>query len=200
MRKYLLLLVAFLLLVGCSEETVDIEGESLNYEELQEKIEKSNKELEDVESKISTSNEELVDIKSELKSNEDEFSELKYLANNKDEITEEVREFEKKKEELESVIEELEDRLEYLEGEIVRVESEPIKVNPGVYHFGSDIEVGRYKITAQEGQRGNVFFDGNTYFGETFGGGEYAIEEYTFYAENGDQIEASIPIYLYPAE
>ena len=83
-RKYLVLLFSVLLLAACSEETVDIAGEALNYEELQAEIEEAEDELASVNEELAEKQDELTDVESELEENKEKYEGLEELANNKD--------------------------------------------------------------------------------------------------------------------
>lgn len=177
------LVISILYGIGLS---ASLDEEILTYNELVEEIEKKEKELKD--------------ITKDLNDNKEYYEELLNISEEYDELVDAVTDYKSEIIGLEDDIKEKEEKLRNLDGEIAKVKDEPIKVNPGVYHFGSDIETGRYKITAQDGYNGNIFFRGDNDFAETFGKGRYSIEEYTFYAEDGDQIELTIPVLLYPVE
>jgi|SRR5690625_277634 len=186
MKKIVMLILAALILSACGGESIDIEGDKVTYEELQDKIKDAEKEFSDI-------SQELIDKK-------DHYKELKKLDSKQDKLIDSVVDYEKEITSVEKELEEKQKELDEIEGKITKVKDEPIKINPGVYYFGEDIKEGRYKLTNQDGYNGNVFFRGDDNFGETFGQGEYSIEEYTFYADEGDEIEATIPILLYPVE
>ncbi|SET84261.1 hypothetical protein SAMN05216389_1381, partial [Oceanobacillus limi] len=60
--KKIILVILLLVLVACSEETVNLEGEAVNYEELQGKVEDKESELKQLDQKIESANSELNDI------------------------------------------------------------------------------------------------------------------------------------------
>lgn len=180
---------------GCSN-TVEVDGAKVTYDDLQAKIESRQSELDEIEGKLNT-------IKKEFAENDSKYKALEELAREQEEIKREVEAKKATLEETQEIIDSVKEELAKLQGEVLNYKDEPIKVNPGFYYFGSDIESGRYKITAQEGQRGNVFIrsDGRSYVGETFGDGtDSSIKEFTFQSNDGDEIEATIPIYLYPVD
>lgn len=207
--KRLLLLLPLLLLVAC-QSSVDIEGEKVTYDELQEKLEELRDDIqekgsrqEDLKERITKRTTELGELTEKHRKDEKKYDELEELATNQKDNEKELAKNKKKLDEVKDSIEKKEKQLESLKGDIAKAKDEPIKVSPGFYYFGTDIDEGRYKLTAQEGQRGNVFVRGENsrgYVGETFGKGEHAIEEFTFEASEGDELEATIPIYLYPVE
>lgn len=191
-KKITVLLVAIFFLAGCNEE-VDIEGEKVNYEELQAMVDEKEKD-------IKNKDKELQKVTDLLESNKKEYDELEELSQNKESLLDDIVEYEKEEIDLDETIKEKEEELDGINQEIVKTEGDPISVNPGTYYFGDDIEPGRYKLTYQDGYDGNVFFRGDNNFGETFGKGKYSIEEYTFYADEGDEIELTIPVLLHPTE
>lgn len=166
--------------------SASLDEEILTYNELVEEIEKKENELND--------------ITKDLNDNKEYYEELLNISEEYDELVDAVTDYKSELIGLKDDIKEKKKELKSLNREITKVKKEPIKVNPGVYHFGNDIEPGRYKVTAQHGYNGNIYFRGDNNFAETFGGGRYSIEEYTFYAEDGDQIEFTIPALLYPVE
>lgn len=187
-------LAASLLSACGGEETVDIEGEALNYGELKWELTSINQEISEAEVELETVNQELQD-------NKERFEGLEELADNRDQLEEEVNESEATLEELENELESIQEEIDKAEGKLVEVQDEPISVNAGYFYFGDDIEPGRYKITAQEGQRGNVFIRRNdrSYVNEIFGdGSNRTTKEFTFKAEEADELEATIPVLLYP--
>lgn len=177
------LIIAILYAVGMS---VTLEEDKVSYDELQERIESK---------KI-----ELSDITKELEDNEEHYNKLIQMASDEKELEETISEYKSEVEVLEDEIGKKEQQLKKVDGELTKVLDEPIKVNPGTFYFGEDIEEGRYKVTAQSGQRGNIYFRGDERFAETFGKGSYSIDEYTFNAYHGEEIQFDIPALLYPVE
>src|SRR5690606_29534992 len=149
---------------------------------------------------------ELNDITNELNENKKFYDELQAIAKERNDLLETINDYKDEIMSLENEIEKKQKELDKLSGEIVKVKDDPIKINAGYNYFGIDnIEPGRYRMTAQEGQRGNVFVRdherGMSYVAETFGDGTNgSVKEFTFYADEGDEIEATIPVYLYPVE
>lgn len=196
MKKIVFLLIVVLLALGGCSNTVEVDGAKVTYDELQTKIESRQSELDEIEGKLTA-------IKTEFAENDSKYKALEALAKEQDEIKQEVETKKAVLEETQEIIDSVKEELATLQGEILKYKDEPIKINPGFYYFGSDIESGRYKITAQEGQRGNVFIrkDGRSYVGETFGDGtRSSVKEFTFRSIDGDEIEAKIPIYLFPVD
>lgn len=192
LRKYLFIIIAVLvvaliisILYGVGKGA-ELEEDKVTYDELQSLI--ADKEI------------ELRDITKELDDNKEYYDELQEIAAEHEELLETVVDYKAEITSLETDIEEKEKELEKINGEIAKVKDEPIKINPGVYYFGEDLDVGRYKLTNQEGYRGNAYFYGDDSFAETFGEGDLSIEEYTFYGDEGDKLKADIPIELYPVE
>lgn len=147
---------------------------------------------------IADKEEELEDITDDLESNKDYYDELQETADDHEELLESVVNYKVEITSLETEIEEKKDELNKISGEIAKVIDEPINVNPGTFYFGDDIDEGRYKVTYQEGERGNIYFRGGERFAETFGNG--ATDEYTFNAYDGEEIQFDIPALLYPIE
>ncbi|MUK88517.1 hypothetical protein GMD78_08940 [Ornithinibacillus sp. L9] len=161
--------------------------------------------MKQLDQEIESANGELNDTIKATNERKDEFQELKELAANKDDLKSEVIKHQRELKSLQTDIKSAEEELAKLEGELIKASDKPIKVSAGYFYFGSDIEPGRYKITAQEGHRGNVFIreEGKrgSYVGETFGDGSRgSTVDFVFESKAGDEIEATIPVYLYPVE
>lgn len=205
LKKVFVLFAVTFILSACGDKKVEVEGSLVTYDELQKKIEEREFELNELKDSISEHKQELKEVKGDISSNKKRYDELEKLAKNEEKIKQSTQEMESKINSLETSIKEKQNKLSALEGELVKAEKQPIKINPGYYYFGVDaIAPGRYKVTAQEGQYGNVFIrrDGRSYVAETFGDGKRgsSIREFTFMSSAGDEIEATIPIYLYPVE
>lgn len=165
---------------------VVLDEDKITYDELQDLIADKEKELKE--------------ITNELESNKDYYNEVQETAAEHEELLEAVVDYKVEITSLETEMEEKQSELDKLTGEIAKVIDEPIKVNSGTFYFGDDIEEGRYKVTNQDGQRGNIYFRGDEGFAETFGKGDYSVEEYTFNAYEGEEIQFDIPALLYPLE
>lgn len=207
MKKSLLLFILLIsvALVGCSNEEAqaEVDGEVVNLEKLHKMIDESTEQLSGLGEEITAAESELREIEMEFKNKESEFSKLSKLAENQESVKEEVKEAESTLDTLNSQIKDAESELEKLEGKIVSVTNEPIKINAGYFYFGSDVEPGRYELRPQEGQYGNVFIrrGGSSYVAETFGSADRGgLTDFVFEAQDGDEIEATIPILLYPVD
>jgi septal ring factor EnvC (AmiA/AmiB activator) len=207
MKKILFLACVFMFLVGCGNEEAqaEVDGEVVNLEELKTLLSEEEANLRDLEEKVKSTENKLLELDSDFEERETEFEELIKLAENKDSYESEVENAESSLKKLNEEIEEAESELEKLNGQIVSFEDEPIKVGAGYFYFGEDIEPGRYELKAQSGHRGNIFIrrEGSSYVSETFGkprsgGGEELT--FVFTALAGDEVEATIPFELYPAE
>lgn len=200
--KKLILLVFILLLAGCGNDEVEANGAKMSYEELLGKIAEAESELAEIEDEKKNTETEIGSLKVTLEKNKTKYSELEDIAANRDSIENEVRESENTLSVLLADIEKAKGNLAGIEEDIVKARNEPISVGAGYYTIGDDIPPGRFKLVAQEGFRGNVFVreDGTSKVAETFGGGEYGIADFVFQANMGDEIEATIPILLYPVE
>jgi len=100
---------------------------------------------------------------------------------------------------LEASLEEEEE--EQIEDEISDEDSQEdgkTELSPGTYYFGEDIDPGRYTITFQDDYSGTIIFHGEERFGENFGMRDGYIYDYTFNAQDGEKLEASIPVILFP--
>ncbi|MFC4387508.1 hypothetical protein ACFOZ1_06735 [Gracilibacillus marinus] len=189
MNKLLIVLVSLLFLVACGdEETIDIEGETLKYEEFKT-------ELASVESELKTKKQELFDTKADLgrviaqmEEEEAEFAELEELASNR--------------EQLESDVKEAQETLASLKKEIITLKDEPIKVGAGYFYFGEDLEPGRYLIKSQHPRGGNVFVrrDGSSYVNVILSDSDGYPSDYVFESINGDELEVAMPVELYQVE
>ncbi len=74
MKKYILIAFLGLFLLGCGNETVDIEGEAVTYDELQEKIKTAEGKLENLEKDLESVEKQINDYRDELKENTQEES------------------------------------------------------------------------------------------------------------------------------
>lgn len=190
MKKIMIsVLLLTLILIGCSNQSVDIEGKAYDYKELT--------------AKISEAQTELNMIQAELISGKAKYEEMETLSENKERLEENIS---VGLDELGNIIVEIETankELDLLTGEIAKVKDEPIKLGAGFYYVGSDVPPGRYKLMAQEGNRGNVFVrgDGRSFVAETFGDGSNgSVVDFVFHAFDENEIEATIPVLLYPVE
>ncbi|OEH55935.1 hypothetical protein AQ616_19045 [Oceanobacillus sp. E9] len=207
MKRISLVIISILvlLLAGCTKEAqAEVDGEAKNLEDLQTMVAGAKEELEELDGKIGDKKSDLSEIETEFQNRESEFSKLSKLAENKETAESELSEAESTLEKLNADIETAESELSKLEGDILKAIDEPIKLNPGFYYFGIDLDEGRYKLEAQEGNTGNVFVRGesgsiiNEIFGTSNDG--HSISEFTFYGSEGLEIEATIPVLLYPVE
>lgn len=204
MKRIVLAIITLLTLTACASST-EIDGKKVTYDELDAMIEEREQTASNLEDEIKEKEEKLKDYESQLseiltefRENKTKYERLEEIADKEDEVNESLKEKESELRSLEKSIEEKQGELDSLTGDLVKIKGEPIKVNPGTFYFGSDIEVGRYKVTYQEGQRGNIYFRGSERFAETFGSG--ATQEYTFNGYDGEEIQFDIPALLYPVE
>jgi len=204
MKRVFIILGVFLFLAGCSD-SVDIDGEKVDYDELQDKIAEKEKELDNIKDSISDAESNLTETESDLSKKKEEFDELislkgkeEELQSKIDESSQQVDDINEKVQERMDKLESLEDEIETMEGKVVKAKDDPIKLQPGTYYFGTDIEPGRYKVTYQNGQHGNIYFHGAESFAQTFGND--STQEYTFTAHVGEDIQFDIAGLLYPVE
>lgn len=131
MKKYIAIIFISLFLIGCGNKTVDIEGEAVTYDELQDKIKTAETELKDLGENLQTTQQELND-------NKEEFEELTKLSEKRGELEKEVtsldNEIKTKQKELVSVT-----------AEVEKSEKETIEVGAGHFVFGEDVPAGRYE-------------------------------------------------------
>lgn len=202
--KKVVLLLTMLILAGCGNDEVEVNGSKMEYEELLAEIEKSKADLEVIEKNKSTSQTELAEIEKNLDDKKDKYEALEKLAADQKNVESNL---EKSKNEITSLqveIDSAETELKGLQGAIVKVKDEPIRIGAGYYYFGDDIPPGRYKAVPQEGQSGNFFvrdINGskvNTILGHRTDYGH--VEEFLFEGFSGDEVEATLPVLLYPAE
>jgi len=199
-KRLIGLIILLVLLVGCSNST-DIDGEKVTFEELQDKISEKEDDLEEVENKIKSSEKDLNRIEKDLSDNKKKYDDLETLAKNEEDLKSEVKTKEDELEELEETLKETQEKFDTLQGDLVKMEDEPLKVNAGYFYFGSDIEPGRYIVKPQSGNSGNFFVRGTNRVNIILGNdSERHLEEYTFEASDGDELETGLPIELYPAE
>lgn len=198
MKKGILFVVLVIVLFtsGCAdkEATAEVDGKAMKLHEIKEELEKAKDDLYEKNNEIEEAEKEIEDIK-----------ELKKIAKERDKVEKDLQ---KSKSELETVkadTKRAEEGLERLRGEVDEAESEPKKLNAGYHYFGDDVEAGNYILKPQQGHTGNVFvrgLDGYSKVSETFGPGNdgHSISEFKFEGLEGEEIEATIPILLYPIE
>lgn len=201
--KKMVLMVSILLLAGCGNDEVKVNGEIMHFEQLEAEILLSESKLEEINKNIEVKEKELADLQKTLEANADKYEGLEELSKNRDGVTSMVKESEKKLGLLEVDIEEAQVQLDKLKGDIVKVKEEPVKVGAGSFYFGEDIKPGRYKAVAQEGYRGIMFVRASGDLGSKASsalGSEDGNKDYVFEAVTGDELETTMPIYLYPVE
>jgi len=66
MKKYILIAFLGIFLLGCGNETVDIEGEAVTYDDLQEKIKTAEEKLESLEKDLESVEKQINDNRDEL--------------------------------------------------------------------------------------------------------------------------------------
>ncbi|WBX80106.1 hypothetical protein PD280_21305 [Virgibacillus salarius] len=193
MKKLLFLLITLLVISGCSnkEATAEVEGEAMNLAEIKEEKEKNQDELDKVNNEINKAKEELSDLE-----------ELKELAENRKQVEKDLQESKSELEVLKKDIERAENGLKEKRDKIIEAKKEPIKLDAGFYYIGEDIPESRYILKPQEGYNGNVFVrnENGSKVAESFGSRGGYLKKFTFDGLDGEEIEATIPILLYPAE
>ena len=201
--KKIVLFISVLFLAACGNDEVEVNGSKMEYEELLAKIEESKSDLTEIEENKSTAEKELSKITDNLNENKKEFEDLKDLQKNRNAVTSKVAEAEKKLGLLELDIEEAETELKALKGEIVVAADDPLSIGAGFYYFGSDIPEGRYKVMPQKGHRGNLFVKdstGSSFVNTILAEADGYNSEFLFTGMEGDVLEATMPVLLYPAE
>lgn len=188
MKRLIIFIFLCLLLSGCATENKgEVAGALLTYDEIQEEISIAERDLEN--------------LQSELESFSEEYEVALNAIEREDEIFTNVRKKEEELIELENSISEAEKQLKILSGELVAFSDEPIKIGAGYFYFGQDIDPGRYQVKPQEGKSGNFFVRGNNRVNIILGENRDShVESFVFEAKEGDELEATIPIFLYPVE
>lgn len=198
MRKILLLFFILFLLTACGDSQAEIDGEMVKLDELKQMVDEEQQKLSEVEKEVESKEQKALGLEIEFQDRETEFNELVALSEERESLDEEVIQLRIERDDLNREIEKI-------TAKVVEVKDEPIKVGAGYFHFGDDIETGRYELKAQDGYRGNIFVrrDGRSYVADTFGksrtGGSDEIT-FVFSAKVGDEIEATVPFELYPVE
>jgi len=198
MKRILLVLFIPFLLTACGNDQVEIDGEMVKLDELKEMVAEEQQTLSEVEEEINRKEQKVLGLEIEFQDREAEFNELVALSEERESLDEEVIQLRIERDDLNREIEKL-------TADVVEVKDEPIKVGAGYFYFGDYIETGRYELKAQDGYRGNVFIrrNGISYVADTFGQSRTSDEEeltFIFSSEVGDEIEATVPIELYPVE
>jgi len=199
LKKLLFIAVLILLfLAACSEETVKIDGEATNYEDLQVKIKEAEKELGGMEKELTATNSDLEDIneqvkaaKGKLESNQTKFDKLQELAKNREQIKTDVDKATTTLKTLKTNIDKATEKLQTVSGKVTKAEGAPIELGAGHFVIGEDLKPGRYKVTPTGGS-GNFFVRSDDYnrdVGVTLGNYDGAQPSYVFEAVSGDKIE-----------
>jgi len=207
LKKLLFIAVLVLLvLAGCSEETVKIDGEATNYEDLQVKIKEAEKELDGMEKELSTTNSDLEDIneqvkvaKGKLESNQAEFDKLQELAKNREQIKTDVDKATTTLETLKTNIDKATEKLQAVTGKVTKAKGKPTEIGAGHFVFGSDIKPGRYEVTpVGRGTNFVVYSSGGSLAVNTILGSD--VPSYVFKAGDGYTLETEGRVKLTPVE
>jgi septal ring factor EnvC (AmiA/AmiB activator) len=191
--KWVIALFSVIFLTACSSEA---EQAGPAKADVSEEVKLAQEELAETEDK-------LAEVKNELSSQESKLEELQELSAREDEMKQNIKDYEIDVEYWESKAKEAEDQFNTISGQVEDAEGEPVELGAGYYYFGSDVEPGRYKLSAQEGQSGNVFvrgLDGMSKVADTFGQGSDYVQEFVFEGLEGEEIEATVPVVLTPVE
>src|SRR5690625_132653 len=193
MRGILFLIFSITLLTACGDK-VDIDGVKVDYDELLEmQVSQQNK--------LDEMNEELESTEKKLRSNKEKIEELELLEMRRDDYKKEVDNKKKELKGLEENISKKKDELKNLKGDILELSDKPIDIDAGYFYFGTDIEPGRYTVKPKGNNSGNFFVRGtnrvNIILGNDY---DSHVEEFTFEAYDGDELETKIPVELYLVE
>lgn len=181
-----------------------------DYDELATKVEKKETELAELENEIKENQEsydEAMKIVKDKKSAEKSLDEIKSKI---EEANSQVKDAEAKvktkKEGLNKEIKDLENdikskekELASLTGQVKEKKSAPITLSAGQFTVGKDIPEGRYKAVTTGG-KGNFFVNGGADVNVILGNGGFGESEYTFYANDGDEIEITTSVKFIPVE
>ncbi|WP_096269520.1 membrane lipoprotein lipid attachment site-containing protein [Paucisalibacillus globulus] len=210
MKRILVMIGLLFLLAGCGPETVDVDGEALNYAELMDKVRETESKLSEaeqnlksVENQITSREVDLKNLETQYKNEVEGFEEVAALINDKESIESEISTVETKLSILNNDIKTAEDKLAKLKGDIIKAEGEPTKLGAGHYVVGDDLSPGRYEITPTQGS-GNVFIEdssGNNKVRTILGPNpDHHVPSYVFTAETGDTMELLLPVTFTPVE
>lgn len=153
------------------------------YQGLQEKLEKTEKDLQDVQNELD-SHKALLDEFNDYKENKDTYeTELSEKALKIDGLNTEI-------EKLDGDIASKNEELERLKTGIVKANAEPKVLPAGNFVVGRDLEAGRYSVT---GSRNFIVHTatGGLKVNTILGGGRIGVENYVCDLSNGDEMELS---------
>lgn len=150
---------------------------------------------------------EIKDNKDELNKISKEHEEAKELIDIKDSLSNEINSLTTSEESLNKEIETLnvsvsdsEKKLKKLEEGIVLKEAEPRTLIAGNFNVGKDIDSGRYKVYPTGKFEGDLYvndYETTVYFSKD---DSFGVNEYILNLEDGDEINASIPLTFAPVE
>lgn len=216
-----IILIVISYTVGTSNATVDLDGQALKATALADEIGSLESELETINASIEEKEAEVEDISSEIGGLENEHKKLTSEIEEQQELVEKLDDFESIEKELKNNINKLEGELKEKEntvssldadienkqgeldaiGEAITLkEDEPVSLPAGQFVVGYDIDPNRY--TAKEGSSNFVVYSssGSLKVNTILGGGTIGVDEYVFFAEEGDVIELEAPAKFYVTE
>lgn len=192
--------------IGSYTAKVDLHGKKASLDELVKEIEERGVLLGELKNKTESQTKEVADIQKELQEMEKEKNDALQIIENKSHAEEEMKELQKQVEksskELRDLTEEIKTKkaeLAATEGKIIEKKQEPKILPAGFFTVGKDLPVGRYKVVAQTGF-GNFFVNSGAKVNIILGDSEIGVNEYVFYADEGDEIELTLAAKFIPVE
>ncbi|MBT2575358.1 hypothetical protein J7E26_15640 [Bacillus sp. ISL-51] len=180
--------------LGNSRASIELDKEKVKYEELTKKIS-------DKKSELAQLSDKTIEVNKNLKDKQSEFDNAKEILDSKKENEKKIDDLKNKikssKDELKQIksnIDDKNDELASVEGEVEKAKAAPKTLGAGSFTVGSDLPEGRYKAEAA-GESGNFIVHsilGDLKVNTVLGSGWES--EYTFNAEDGDEMELSTSI------
>ncbi|NUH85485.1 hypothetical protein HUN92_17460 [Bacillus firmus] len=192
--------------IGSYTAKVDLHGKKASLDELVKKIEEREVLLGELKNKTESQTKEVADIQKEIQEMEKEKNEALTIIENNSRAEEEMKELhkqvEKSHKELSNLTEGIKAKkaeLAAVEGEIIEKKQEPKVLPAGFFTVGKDLQAGRYKVVAQSGF-GNFFVNSGSKVNIILGDSEIGVNEYVFFADEGDEIELTLTAKFIPVE
>lgn len=187
--------------IGNSSAKIDLGDKKVTYDELTKEIDKRKELIQEFNENIESADQNLTELKKNLQSHEEELNKAMEVINNKEKVESEIEklseELESKKGELSEIDKDLNaknDELAAVSSRILKKKKEPKTLSAGTFIVGSDIPASRYSASAASGSGNFIVYDSGGGLKVNQILGSYGVAEHVFFAEEGDQIEITIPV------
>lgn len=174
---------------GYDDKTIQLNQKKTTYEELLREVDKKKSELEKKTEKYDSVKMELANVEHKLEVNNENFEKFKKLKSQKGELQSKIEENKNQLSAVKSDIDQAESKLKDVQANIERAKGSPKYLYAGKFEVGKDVPTGRYKVVPVRGGSNFVVYGstGGLKVNTILGG--HGVNQYTFYAEDGDRIE-----------